>query len=60
MDGLNNAFSALMEFILGWVPSGLAKPMTFVIGAAFLIIIVKLVLALVELLVKVIDLFIPG
>lgn len=59
MNGLNNAFSAVMEFVLGWVPSGLVKPMTFVIGAAFLIIIVKIVIALVELLIKVIDLFIP-
>jgi len=59
MDGLNNAFSALVEFVFGWLPSGLVKPVTFVIGAAFLIIIVRLVLALVEILIKVIDLFIP-
>lgn len=59
MDGLNTAFSAVLEFILGWVPSGLVKPMTFVVGAAFLIIVVKLVLALVDILIKVFDLFIP-
>ena len=59
MDGLNNAFSTLIEFVFGWLPSGLLKPVTFVIGAAFLIIIVKLVVALVDLLVKVVDLFIP-
>lgn len=59
MGGLSNAFSTVMEFILAWVPSGLAKPMIGVFTAAFLIILVKIILAVVDVLTKVLDLFIP-
>lgn len=60
MNGLSNAFSGLLEFVLGWLPSGLYKPVVAVFAAAFLIILVKIVLAIVEVLTKVLDLFIFG
>lgn len=54
------AFSSIFEFVFGWLPSGLYTPVMGVVGAAFLIILVKLVLAIVEVFTKVVDLFLPG
>lgn len=53
-----NQFSALMELIFGWLPSGLWGPVWAVIGVAFLILMVKILIVLVQIVTKVIAFFI--
>lgn len=53
-----NQFSALMELIFGWLPSGLWGPVWAVIAAAFLILMIKILTALVQIVTKVIGFFI--
>ena len=52
-------FPLIFDFVFGWLPSVLYTPVMGVFAAAFLIIIVKLVIALVEVLSKVLALFLP-
>lgn len=60
MVGANIAFGDFLSLILTWLPSGLAIPVIGVFAAAFLIVLIKIVLAIVEILTKVLDLFIFG
>ena len=53
-----NQFSALMELIFGWLPSGLWAPVWAVVGVAFLILMIKILTALVTIITKVIAFFI--
>lgn len=52
-------FSSLIEFIFGWLPSGLWVPVCGVLAVAFLIIMVKVLTAIVTVVSKLIFLFIP-
>ena len=60
MAGIDIAFGDFLTFILTWLPSGLATPVIGVFAAAFLIVLIKIVLAIVDILTKVLDLFVLG
>ena len=52
-------FSSLIEFIFSWLPSALWVPVCGVLAAAFFIIMVKVLTAIVTVISKLIFLFIP-
>lgn len=53
-------FSSLMQLLFGWLPQALYVPVVGLIGIAFLIIMVKILIALVEIISKVVLLFLGG
>ena len=55
-----SAFSALMQLIFGWLPSELYIPVMGIVAVAFLIIMVRILIALVEIISKVVMLFLGG
>lgn len=59
-ETVGNVFIIFLEFIFGWLPPGLYDPLMGVLSAAFLIILIKIILAVVEVITRVVDLFIPG
>lgn len=54
------AFSSLMQFLFAWLPPDLYTPVIGVISVAFLIIMVRVLIALVEIISKVVLLFLGG
>lgn len=53
-----NIFAMLMQFFFGWLPEPLWKPVWAILGAAFLVILIKILTAIVNLVTKVIGIFI--
>jgi len=54
------AFSSLMRLIFGWLPPELYIPVMGIVGIAFLIIMVRILVAIVEIISKVVMLFLGG
>lgn len=55
-----NVFNELISFMFGWLPNGLWMPLYLVVAAAILIVVVKVLIALVQVLSKVVLLFLSG
>lgn len=53
-------FSSLMRILFGWLPSELYIPIMGIVAIAFLIIMVRILIALVEIISKVVLLFLGG
>lgn len=54
------AFSSLMELLFAWLPSDLYTPIVGIVSIAFLIIMVRILVALVQIISKVVLLFLGG
>lgn len=52
-----SGFSVVLEYLFSWLPGGLWTPVWAVISVAFFIVLIKVVIALVEIISKVIFLF---
>lgn len=53
-------FSSLMRILFGWLPAELYIPIMGIVAIAFLIIMVRILIALVEIISKVVLLFLGG
>lgn len=54
------AFSLLMQFLFAWLPHDLYVPVAGILGAAFLIVMVRILIALVQVISKIVPLFLGG
>ena len=54
-----SAFSSFLSFVFGWLPAGLYIPVVAVFSIAFLIVVVKILIAIVEVVTKLFALFLP-
>lgn len=55
-----SAFSSLISLLFGWLPQELYIPVIGIVAIAFLIIMVRILIALVEIISKVVLLFLGG
>lgn len=54
-----SAFSSFLSFVFGWLPVGLYVPVVGVFAVAFLIIAIKVLIAIFEVVTKLFALFLP-
>ena len=54
-----SAFSVYLEMMFSWLPSELYIPVIGILGAAFLILMIKILTALVTVISKIVMFFIP-